>query len=76
MKLRKLGSHTRVLISAAELNTFADSWPCSGMRCATSGMSFRFESNGDLVDITGQRKSYDESAVQALSQDAAKFAGL
>ena len=76
MKMKNLGSTVRVYVSAAELDRFADTWPCSGMRNPSRGMSFEFERNGDLVDITGQRAKYDESAVLALSQDCQQFAKL
>jgi hypothetical protein len=68
------GSLYSVAVSAAEVREFAARWPCSGMRYATRGIRFQFEkSNGDLVDISGERGTYDGSATLALSQDAQAF---
>jgi hypothetical protein len=75
MRYHDNGSLYSVSVSPSDLRAFAATWPCSGMRNPSRGMWFQFEkSNGDLVDIKGERKSYDEGAVKALSEDAQKFA--
>ncbi len=68
MKLKDLGAHVNVSVSVAELEAFANSWPCSGMRGASRGITFQFEKScGDLVDIWGQQKRFDDRAVSALA---------
>lgn len=75
MRIRDLGAHVNVSVSAAELEDFASSWPCSGMRSASRGITFQFEKYcGDLVDIWGQQKRFNESAVSALCDDCKAFA--
>jgi hypothetical protein len=75
MRFYDNGSLYSVSVSPAEMRAFADRWPCSGMRNPSRGMWFQFDRrNGDLVDIQGERESYDNAAVAALSEDAQKWA--
>jgi hypothetical protein len=68
------GSYYSVTVTRREIEAFAARWPCSGMRSPKQAITFQFSKrNGDLVDITGEAKGYDEGAVAALSQDAQKY---
>jgi hypothetical protein len=72
MKVKKLGSDTRVTVSQSEVEYFKSKWPCSGL--PDKAISFIFESNGDLVDIFGVNEKNDcGEALLALSQDAKKL---
>jgi hypothetical protein len=74
MRFHDNGAFYSVSVSAAELRDFAPRWPCSGMRSATRGLWFQFDKrNGDLVDIKGERKAYDDGAVRALSFAAQRY---
>lgn len=75
MRFTDDGAFYSVKVSDLEMWRFAERWPCSGMRGTTGGMRFQFDKrNGDLVDIKGERKEYDEGAVRALSEDAQAYA--
>jgi hypothetical protein len=77
-------SPNSVFVTSQELDTFAKSWPCSGMRFDRDiAVSFDFASNGDLTGISwfdcsddsehldiGEPEGIDQSALLALSQDA------
>ncbi len=70
------GSLVRVTVSADEAHRFAYRWPCSGIKWGDK-FSFTFEkSNGDLVDMHGDKERHDGSAILAISEDASKYAGL
>jgi hypothetical protein len=56
----------RVTFSRAELNRFAERWPCFGHPESSLIVEF---SNGDLVDIDGDER-LDGGAVQAILEDA------
>jgi hypothetical protein len=63
--------------TAADLQAFAQTWPCSGMLVAEEPLTFTFAENGDLVDVEGdQGNGYDESALVALSYDAQRALGF
>ncbi len=73
MRVKKLGCHTNVSVSAREVEEFKASWPCSGL--PDKAFTFQFDNkNGDLVDFWPSK--YDGEALAALSRDAQKFAGL
>ena len=79
MKIKDLGSIVRVTVPAQEVNSFADSWPCSGFAFGDRA-SFDFERrNGDLVALAINGKEatparIDETALSALCGDAKRFA--
>ena len=67
------GAHVRVAVSASEVERFKATWPCSGL--PSRGISFTFDKrNGDLVDLNPN--SVDGEAAVALSEDAARYAGV
>jgi hypothetical protein len=57
----------KVTYSAQELQAFAKTWPCSGMRQASRPLTFEYDARGNLVDILGEDPSYSDSAVSALA---------
>ena len=58
-----------VRVSRAELDSFAQRWPNSGLRNHRP-LTFTFDHRGDLVDIEGETGSENEGAMVALSEDA------
>lgn len=63
-----------VTLSRREVMEFKTRWPASGL--PNVGVTFHFQSNGDLVDITPYRMAhlFDGPAAVALSQDAQEYA--
>ena len=72
MRRYKQGSLIRVTVSEREVYAFAHRWPCFGR---IAPLSFTFDSNGDLVDLTGNR-DMDGAGVSALADNARKYAWL
>ncbi len=73
MKLKRLGSHVNVRVSAREVEAFKRTWPCSGL--PDCSITFQFDGrNQDLVDIWPDSSGFDGPALLALSQDAQAFA--
>jgi YD repeat-containing protein len=73
--VRRMGPG-RVAVSAADVQAFADRWPCSGLR-DLRGVTFEYDRAGNLVDITfrnGDIEQWDGSALTALSHDAQALA--
>lgn len=68
MRAYRQGSGARVACSADDVRAFRRTWPGSGLHGA---VSFTFEHNGDLVDVS---TSYDGRDIAALSQDAQTYA--
>lgn len=61
------GCFFTVTLSRADVDTWAQSWPCFGTRRA---LWFQFDKrNGDLVDM-GNTAGIDDSAALAMSRDA------
>lgn len=58
-----------IVVSTSELDMFASRWPCSGLR-NHEPMTFKFDTNGNLVDIEGANGNEDGGAMVALSEDA------
>lgn len=75
MKFYDQGSDFRVSVSVEELQSFADYWPCSGLRSAKRGISFTFaKRSGDLVDTNSPTDDrFDGGAMEALCEDAKTF---
>lgn len=72
--MRAMGSG-RVAVSEGDIRDFASRWPCSGLR-GLKGVTFEFDGNGDLVDVTyrnGESERWDGPALAALSQDAQEY---
>lgn len=67
------GCFFTVQLSRADVETWAESWPCFGI---CSALWFQFDKrNGDLVDMK-QTAGADESGVRALSDDAQAWGEL
>lgn len=65
----------RVAVSEQDLYDFMRQWPCSGLD-GLRGVTFMYESNGDLVDIyykNGSSDDWDGPALLALSEDAQEY---
>lgn len=63
--------------TAADLQAFAQTWPCSGMVGADEPITFTFAENGDLVDVEGDMDhDYAASALIALGHDAQRLLGF
>ena len=81
MKTKNLGSLVRVTVSASEVASFADSWPCSGFVWGDRA-TFDFERrNGDLVGVSVNGRAQTpqritDSALCALADDCKAFANL
>ena len=74
MKFFDNGSLYTVTVERREVEVFAESWPCSGLR--DRAISFCFDKgNGDLIDLTpyGVDDGADGSAVSALAQGAGDY---
>ncbi len=68
----------RVSVSEDGIDAFRGQWPASGLY-GLRGVTFTFESNGDLVDIdyaNGDSDRWDGPALAALSQDAQEYGSL
>jgi hypothetical protein len=81
MRVFNQGSVFRVTASPDDIETFAESWPCSGFHYGDR-VSFTFEkSTGDLVDLAYSHcygyqvdpERVDGGAMVALSQDAQAY---
>lgn len=65
-----------VAVSPADVEAFASRWPCAGLRKPRGGwprIVFTFNARGNLVDVEGEPKGADGSAMVALSQDAQAY---
>lgn len=68
------GCFYTVTVTAREVQDFARTWPCSGLRARP--VTFQFDKrNGDLVDTNDQRQHphAEGSALVALSNDAMAY---
>lgn len=71
MRTHDNGCFFSVSVSKAEVETFAERWPCFGPHAA---LWFQFDkSNGDLVDLEGNNADMDGYGVAALADDAKAF---
>ena len=84
MKAQRLGYAYRVNVSCDDVEKFAASWPCSGLRY-NNRFAFTFDArNGDLVGVECfntwnkeiEPSHVDEGALLALSKDAQLYAHM
>lgn len=75
MKAYDNGSLFSVSVSADDVDSFKEQWPCNGM--PSRPIWFQFDKrNGDLVDMrpsNWEEQGADGSAMLALSQDAQNY---
>ncbi len=72
MKAFDNGCFYSVSVSAAEVENFKSTWPCSGL--PGHAIWFQFDKrNGDLVDIKPDSNNFDGPALLALSNDAQAY---
>jgi hypothetical protein len=65
-----------VELSEDDIDAFSSVWPCCKL-VGLRGVTFSFDSKGDLVDVdyrNGSSDDWDGSELLALSQDAQEFA--
>jgi len=65
----------RVAVSEQDISDFIREWPASGLY-GLRGVTFVYETNGDLVDIyykNGDSEDWDGAALAALSEDAQEY---
>ena len=68
MRTHNGGCFFSVSVSKAEVDSFAERWPCFGPRAA---LWFQFDKiTGDLVDFTGGSEDMDGPGLVALADDA------
>lgn len=58
-----------VTVSRIEVSAFADTWPSNNLQ--DKAISFEFENNGDLIDMSP--RTLDGPDVAALADDARTF---
>lgn len=73
--MRAFNNGLVVAVNDVDIHDFNSSWPGSNLR-GLDGVTFVFESNGDLVDMhfkNGDVEEWDGKALVALSQDAQAY---
>lgn len=71
MRRYQQGDCVRVTVSRREVESFARRWPCFGR---IGPLSFTFQRDGALVDLTGDGSGMDLAGVAALADDAGRYA--
>lgn len=54
----------------SEIDSFALRWPCSGLAPAKHSITFYFDNDGNLLDIIGEPRGADPTAIAAMAADA------
>lgn len=72
MRLYRLGSSVRVVLSWRDVDAVARRWPCSGRGDEYTGIGFTFDVDGDLEEV--DEVEYDVGFVGALCDDARAYA--
>ena len=76
-------SPSTVFVSSVELRSFAQTWPCSGLRDIEAAVAFGFDVRGNLVEVSwfdgetgtdiNEPEGIDQYALLAISQDAGNW---